>query len=117
MNEASRRESGQTAEDTARRHLEAQGLRLLDRNVRARRGEIDLVMEDGDVLVFVEVRYRGDPAHGSALESIGATKQRRLIHAASTYLQRHRLDRPCRFDVVAITGETLEWVANAFDAT
>ncbi|SEO74820.1 YraN family protein [Aquisalimonas asiatica] len=116
MTDSSRRESGQTAEEAARRHLEAHGLRLLDRNAHARRGEIDLIMEDGDVLVFVEVRYRADATHGSALESIGATKRRRLIHAASTYLQRHRLDRPCRFDVVAITGETLEWITNAFDA-
>lgn len=116
MNETHHRDRGQTAEDTARRHLEANGLRLLDRNFRARRGEIDLVMEDGYVLVFVEVRYRADPSRGSALESVGATKQRRLIHAATAYLQQHRPDRPCRFDVVAITGETLEWVANAFDA-
>lgn len=72
-------------------------------------------MEDGSTLIFVEVRFRGATAHGSPLESVGAVKQRRLIRAAHAYLQRHRLDRPCRFDVVAITGDHLEWVVNAFD--
>lgn len=115
MHMPNRRERGQSAEQRACRYLQARGLRLRERNVRSRRGEIDLVMEDGSTLVFVEVRFRGATAHGSPLESVGAVKQRRLIRAAHAYLQRHRLDRPCRFDVVAITGDHLEWVVNAFD--
>lgn len=117
MTETNRRDRGFSAEGAACRHLERQGLSLRERNFLARRGEIDLIMQDGDTLVFVEVRYRASDSHGSALESIGPSKQRRLIHAARYYLQRSRLDCPCRFDVVAITGETIEWISNAFDAS
>ena len=116
MQGPSRRERGQSAEQRACRYLQARGLRLRQRNVRSRRGEIDLVMEDGATLVFVEVRFRRAVAHGSPLESVGPVKQQRLVRAAHAYLQRHRLDRPCRFDVVAITGDDLQWVANAFDS-
>jgi len=116
MNGPDRRERGLSAEDRACRHLQSHGLQVRERNFHTRRGEIDLIMEDGDTLVFVEVRYRADSTRGSALETVGPRKRRRLVHAASTYLQHRRLNCPCRFDVVAINGDSLEWVANAFDA-
>ncbi|MFO7859277.1 MAG: YraN family protein [Ectothiorhodospiraceae bacterium] len=111
-----RRDSGARAEDRARRYLEDQGLKLRERNVGSRRGEIDLVMEDGGTLVFVEVRYRRSSRFGSAEATVGPEKQRRLIRAAGAYLQRAGVEAPCRFDVVAVTPETVTWIADAFSA-
>jgi putative endonuclease len=116
-----RQARGRAAEDAALRHLESRGLALLDRNYRCRLGEIDLVMRDGDSLVFVEVRARADAGHGGAAASVGAHKQRRLALAARHYLMtRPRLAAlPARFDVVAISGPAGEnepdWIRAAFD--
>lgn len=97
-----RRERGAAAEELAARHLEAQGYRVRARNVRAPLGEIDLVAEEGDTLVFVEVRGRTSTAFGSALESITPAKRRRLVRLALLYLQGHPHAGPWRIDVVAV---------------
>ena len=114
------RARGGAIERLAARWLTARGLMLEASNQHAKGGEIDLVMRDGEVLVFVEVRHRADRRHGHPLETVTAAKQRRLIRAARFYLQRNRLSCPCRFDVLAVTGHPpaleFEWVANAFDA-
>lgn len=114
---------GEAAEQQALRHLQAQGLALVERNYRIARGpsrpagEVDLVMRDRDgTLVFVEVRARGRATQGGAAASVGATKQRRLLRAAQHYLQRFAAPPPCRFDVVAIDGDVLQWLPAAFDA-
>lgn len=109
--------TGRAAEDAATRFLQDQGLTLVERNFRCRRGEIDLIMRDGASLVFVEVRYRRHSKFGSALESVTATKQARVVAAARWYLQGSPNAAPCRFDVVGITGEgqsRIDWVRNAF---
>ena len=114
------RQAGDAAEAQALRHLQGAGLRLLERNYRTPGrggGEIDLVMQAADgTLVFVEVRQRAGSGHGGAAASVGGTKQRRIVLAARHYLQRWRAPPPCRFDVVAIDGETLQWFQAAFDA-
>ena len=113
---------GRASEKAARQHLERNGLRVIEQNWSCRRGELDLVMLDGDTVVFVEVRYRRYAAWGGALESIDARKQQKLIKAAQLFLQKEsRWARsPCRFDVVAITSagqtENLNWIRNAFDS-
>ncbi len=101
---------GSAAEDRALAYLQSQGLVLVERNVRSRRGEIDLVMRDGQVLVFIEVRLRHSATHGGAAASIGATKQARMWHAAERYLQRRRQQAACRFDAVCIDGDHLTWL-------
>lgn len=106
---------GAQKERVAEDYLRARGLRLLARNHRCRHGELDLVMRDGDALVFVEVRYRKRSGYGSAAESVDRHKQRRLSAAAGHYLQAHPSVLPCRFDVVAISGERVQWIKNAFD--
>jgi putative endonuclease len=110
---------GREAEQRARRHLQAHGLKLLQCNYHSRHGEIDLVMQDRDSVVFVEVRYRRQARFGSAAESVDRRKQARLIACAQHYLQTHpsttRL--PCRFDVVTISGsDGPDWIRNAFSA-
>jgi len=114
---------GERGELQALAHLQSQGMQLVQRNYRVARGpgapagEVDLVMRDRDgTLVFVEVRVRAASAQGGAAASVGAAKQRRLIHAAHHYLLRLRAPPPCRFDVVAIDGDRLEWIRAAFDA-
>ena len=113
----SRGRIGAAKESLAADYLVRHGLRLIARNHRCRFGEIDLVMRDGDALVFVEVRYRGSSCFGTPAESIGGRKQRRLIAAAGHYLSASQSLLPCRFDVVAISGhDRVEWIKNAFNA-
>ena len=111
---------GNAAEDAALAHLLAAGLTLVERNYRTPGrggGEIDLVMrEAGGTLVFVEVRARVGTTHGGAAASVGGVKQRRIVLAARHYLMRHKSPPPCRFDVVAIDGDHIEWLKAAFDA-
>ena len=84
---------------------------------RARGAEIDLILRDSDgTLVFVEVRARADGRAGGAAASVTGPKQRRIVRAAQHYLMRLPQWPPCRFDVVAIEGERLEWIRAAFDA-
>lgn len=107
--------SGQAGEDAALAHLQQHGLSVLERNFRCKGGEIDLVMQDGAALVFVEVRRRADMRHGGAAASVTPAKQARLLRAAQFYLLRYRLPPPCRFDVIAIDGGQLRWLKNAID--
>ena len=110
---------GNAAEDAALAHLLAAGLTLVERNYRTPGrggGEIDLVMrEAGGTLVFVEVRARAGTTHGGAAASVGGVKQRRIVLAARHYLMRHKSPPACRFDVVAIDGDHIEWLKAAFD--
>jgi putative endonuclease len=78
-------------------------------------GEIDLVAADGDVLVFVEVRWRADDRFGGAAASIGPAKQRRLVAAARLYLSHLPREPRCRFDVVALEAGRASWLRGAFD--
>ncbi|MEI7466206.1 MAG: YraN family protein [Burkholderiales bacterium] len=114
---------GDGGEARALAHLLAHGLALVQRNYRvaagpnARGGEIDLVMRDRDgTLVFVEVRSRKTAGFGGAAATVGATKQRSLVFAARCFLRAHATLPACRFDVVAIEGDRVEWLQAAFDA-
>jgi len=106
---------GQVGEDAALVRLRQHGLALVERNFRCKGGEIDLIMRDGDALVFVEVRKRADAMHGGAAASVTPAKQKRLIVAAQHYLQRYRMPPACRFDVIAIDGDDLVWLKNAIE--
>jgi putative endonuclease len=101
---------GKLAEDRALVYLQQQGLVCVTRNYACRYGEIDLVMNDGPLLVFVEVRMRKNSNYGGAAASVDAAKQRRLWRTAEHYLMRYRTLPACRFDLVAIDGDTLTWM-------
>ncbi len=112
---------GARAEAAALAFLRKQGLTCIDRNVRCRFGELDLVMRDGECLVVIEVRFRraGNPL--SAAASVNARKQHKLALTTAWYLSRHAALQSCpvRFDVVAIDGRTgnesaLQWIKDAF---
>jgi putative endonuclease len=112
--------TGRAGEDAALAHLLQHGLTLVERNYRCKGGEIDLVMlermQGRDALVFVEVRKRADLRHGGAAASVTPRKQARLILAAQLFLQRYRTAPACRFDVIAIDGDALNWIRNAIEA-
>jgi len=115
---------GDEAEARAWAHLRGHGLTLVQRNYRVARGprsrggEVDLIVRDRDgTLVFVEVRARRDVSHGGAAASIGPAKRSSLIFAAQHYLLRLPSLPPCRFDVVAIDGDHVQWLRAAFDVS
>ena len=118
--DATSKQTGDAAEDRALRYLLQQGLRLLQRNYRTPGrggGEIDLIMRAMDgTTVFVEVRSRAASTHGGAGASISVFKQRRIIFAARHYLARQSRLPPCRFDVVLVEPDGLQWLQAAFDA-
>ncbi len=105
--------SGIAAEELAARYLAAQGLRVIARNYRCRFGEVDLIAQDGDTLVFVEVRLRRSNRFGGALASITHAKQRKLIATARCYLASLRRVPQCRFDAIvldALDPARIEWL-------
>ncbi len=114
---------GDEGEARACAHLQRHGLTLVQRNYlvaagpRARGGEVDLILRDRDgTLVFAEVRTRESNRHGGAAASVTPAKQRRIVFAARHYLRAFAAPPACRFDVVAIEGERIEWFRAAFDA-
>ena len=109
--------AGRRGERLALRYLRRRGYRLLQRNYRHGRHEIDLVMQDGDCLVFVEVKARSHIAFGTPAMAVGREKQRFLRLAAAAYMQRHRCAaQPARFDVVEVylPEEKIQHIVNAF---
>jgi putative endonuclease len=118
------KQTGDAAEQVACTYLQNQGLKLLDQNYHGKFGELDLIMQDSDSIVFIEVRYRKKTSFGSPVESITYQKQQKLIKTALYYLQRHPKwqNAAARFDVVGITSQNdvvkdqIEWIQNAFNA-
>jgi len=114
---------GDVAEDRALAYLQQQGLQLVQRNYRLAGGprqrgaEVDLILRTPEgTLVFVEVRARAGGGHGGAAGSVSSGKQRRIVRAAQHFLLGLAVLPPCRFDVVAIDGDALQWLPAAFDA-
>lgn len=120
MTLSEKQQIGQLAEQKACEYLQAKGFRLITQNYRCYFGEIDIVMQDQEDIVFIEVRSRADTLYGHALESIGVKKMRKLIKTAAHFLQAKRWlhKKPSRFDVITIHQNAgnmrLEWIKNAF---
>ncbi len=117
------RKTGDDAERIAERFLNGRGLKLVARNYRCRYGEIDLIMQQAETLVFIEVKLRktksGKVDFGGALASITASKQAKIIATAQHYLAGMKQLPPCRFDAVLLNGlnvNDVEWLPNAFEA-
>ncbi len=110
-------------EERARRYLQRQGLRLLQKNYRSRFGEIDLIMTDADAVCFIEVKFRQSADYGGAATAIPQWKRRKLIRTAMVYLAHNQKlgRRPARFDALLIQrdrngSDHIEWIRNAFYA-
>lgn len=113
---------GRWAEQAALKYLQTKNLKLLEKNFRSTFGEIDLIMQDKNIILFIEVRYRSNNHFHTALESINRQKCERIIITSNHYLSQNRIasQMDCRFDVVALSGDqespTIEWIKNAFQA-
>lgn len=110
--------SGTIGETLASSYLASRGMTVIAKNYRRAGGEIDLIARDGETVVFVEVKARRSPRYGRPAEAVTPAKSRHIVRAALAYLQaQHWLDRPVRFDVIAIEGEDIQYLPAAFDAT
>lgn len=112
--------TGKRGEELAAGYLAAAGYRIIERNYRCLFGEMDIVAEEGETLVFVEVKSRRSDAYGDPLLAVGQKKQKQISRIALHYLAEHRLrQRPARFDVVAVKllpeGQRIELIRNAFE--
>jgi len=114
-------DKGQATELFAQHYLSAQGLTFIDKNFHCRQGEIDLIMRDGDTYIFVEVKYRKNSSFGGAIAAISPSKQKKVKHCVTFYLQQAGLNEyntSCRIDVVALEGNIINpevtWLKNAF---
>ncbi len=112
---------GRATEAFAEQYLIQQGLIPIDRNVHCRQGEIDLIMKENQILVFVEVKYRKNNHFGGAISAIPQSKQDKIKHCVAFYLHKVNLNEyntPCRFDVIALEGDInqpqVTWLKNAF---
>lgn len=112
----SRQRTGDLGEEQALHYLESKGCQLLQRSFVCKGGEIDLIMRDGNSLVFVEVRKRATAAFGGAAASITPTKQKRMTLAAQVYLKSLATLPACRFDAVLIEAEQISWLKNVITA-
>lgn len=112
------RQVGNKAEDKAVKYLKKQGYKILERNYNLPYGEIDIIASKNKTLVFVEVKYRADAkAFGGAVAAVGRAKQSRVIKAALSYIKTKKpLYDSLMFDIIAISGETIEHIQNAFSS-
>jgi len=112
-----KRELGSKKELLAAEYLAGRGYQVLEHNFFCREGEIDLIAKEGAYLVFIEVKYRKDSAFGFPEEAVTPKKQRAIAKAARYYLLKHGYPETvsCRFDVVAMAGNEIRLIANAFD--
>ena len=111
---------GNAGESFAARYLEQHGYKILEKNFRVRSAEIDIIAEFDGVIVFVEVKTRSDTKHGLPAEAVNLRKQKKIIEAASVFLQNEKyFDSPCRFDVIEIYSDGVKFTArhieNAFE--
>ena len=107
---------GAAGEKLAEKALRKRGAKILERNFSCPMGEIDLIAQDKNYIVFVEVKYRRDREQGWAAEAVGVRKQRKIMKVAQVYLLKkfHTVELPCRFDVISIDGDEISWYKDAF---
>lgn len=115
------RATGKITEQFAKQYLMQQGLTFVAQNIHCRQGEIDLVMQEGNIFVFIEVKYRKNSNFGGAIAAVSKTKQDKIKYSATFYLHKMNLNEyntPCRFDVIALEGDInqpqVTWLQNAF---
>jgi len=110
--------TGKQAEIAAVTFLQKQGYEIIAKNFLCKGGEIDIIALQKKQLVFIEVRFRKSTLFGGAAASVSRTKQKKVILAAQFFLQSHNKYAccVCRFDVIALNAQTLQWIQHAFDA-
>ena len=111
-----KREVGTEYEELSKNYLQKNGVKILEQNFRNRFGEVDLIGKDGEYLVFFEVKYRKSLKQGHPLEAVTKAKQRQICKVADYYRVLKKIGEfsPIRFDVIAILGDEITWLKNAF---
>ena len=111
-----KRQLGTDYEILACKYLEDKGYKIIERNYRCYKGEIDIIAKDGDYIVFVEVKYRTKNSFGYSAEAVNVHKQQIIYKVAQNYLCRYykNIEPPCRFDVIAIDDMNINHIFNAF---
>ena len=111
-----KRQIGSEKEQIAKKYLESKGYHIIEQNFYAKGGEIDLIARENGYLVFIEVKYRKDSVAGHPLEAVDYQKQNKLRYTAQYYMYKNRISEstPCRFDVVAILGDEIMLIKDAF---
>ena len=112
-----RKKSGTAWEAAVAGYLQRAGVNIRERNFRCSQGEIDIIGYHQGCLVFFEVKYRRDETYGTPAEAVGREKQNKICRCADYYLYTHAVpeEQPVRFDVVAVCGQRVSWIRNAFD--
>lgn len=112
----SNKEIGNRYEALTVKYLEKLGYIILEKNFRCRLGEIDIIAEDNDYLVFIEVKYRKNSSSGFSLEAVDIKKQRTIFKVAEFFMLKNRIpeNHPSRFDVIGIDKECISHIKNAF---
>lgn len=116
-----KRKIGNAGEDFAAAYMQKNGMRLLERNYYCRMGEIDIIAQDGDTVVFAEVKTRAGKSYGTAAEAVTRAKMDKLVKTAYTYIEEKGLhDSNCRFDIAEVYGKggrfEINYIKNAFEA-
>ena len=110
-----KREIGKTGEIKAAKYLESMGVNILERNYQNRFGEIDIIGKEGNILLFIEVKYRKNESFGYPLEAVGFAKQEKIRKMARFFLnENHYYRYNIRFDCIGIIGSQIEWIKGAF---
>lgn len=112
-----KRQIGFQQEAAAKEYLKCRGYQIIMQNFSCRTGEIDIIAEEKSYLVFIEVKYRTNLNSGYPEEAVNTKKQRAIIKTARYYLLKYKIseDTPCRFDVIAILGDSIQLIQNAFE--
>ena len=112
-----RRKLGFSYEKIACQYLEEQGLKILEMNYHIRQGEVDIIAREGNILVFLEVKYRRDERYGHPAEAVTPAKQKKICLVAKHYCYTRHFDGAVRFDLVSLCGEEIIWYRDAFPYT
>jgi len=110
---------GDQAESMAENYLRNKKIKIIERNFRAKTGEIDLIADHQGTVVFIEVKFRKSTNFGEPFETVTRSKQRKIIQTSQIYLQKNPklANKACRFDVISIHNKDINWIKNAFDTS
>lgn len=112
-----KRRIGTSYEIIAANYLKEQGVRILEKNYRLPQGEIDLIAEDKDCVIFVEVKYRKTADFGYPYEAVSKAKQYKICQIARQFVYSRRIRKQVRYDIISICGDRIHWYQNAFEHT
>lgn len=110
-----RRTTGTAYEKIAADYLQNQGIKIKEMNYRISQGEVDIVGEDRETIIFIEVKYRKTASYGQPWEAVSGNKQKKICKVASQYCYSKRIKKQVRYDIVSICGEEILWFQNAFE--